>query len=111
MTAWKQLAKAHEMHMPEFSFANGERRHVKVHCRTLGQLNSARNNAVLLLHGTTGSSMQFLQPDMANFLFERDQPLDHNEYFLITRRRLFRHHRSTSHHFYRIVSAVDGARG
>ena len=69
--------------MPEFSFANGERRYVKLHCRTLGQLNSARNNAVLLLHGTTGSSMQFLQPDMANFLFERDQPLDHNEYFLI----------------------------
>jgi homoserine O-acetyltransferase len=27
--------------------------------------------------------MQFLQPDIANFLFERDQPLDHNEYFLI----------------------------
>ena len=83
MTAWKQLAKAHELHMPEFSFANGERRYVKLHCRTLGQLNSARNNAVLLLHGTTGSSMQFFQPDMANFLFDRDQPLDHNEYFLI----------------------------
>ncbi len=37
-----------------------------MHCRTLVTLNHAKNNAVLLLHGTTGSSLQSLAPSTSN---------------------------------------------
>ncbi|MBI4293764.1 MAG: alpha/beta fold hydrolase [Betaproteobacteria bacterium] len=40
-------------------------------------------NAVLMLHGTTGSSRQFLQPSVANELFGEGQPLDASRYFII----------------------------
>jgi homoserine O-acetyltransferase len=42
-----------------------------------------RSNAVLMLHGTTGSSTQFLQPTTADFLFAAGQPLDVEKYFII----------------------------
>ena len=75
MTAWKQLAQAHEMEAPQFEFSSGESRTLRLHCWTLGSLNAARDNAVLLLHGTTGSGTQFLEPDTADFLFEQDSRL------------------------------------
>lgn len=40
-------------------------------------------NAVLILHGTTGSSAQFLRPEFANELYGKGQPLDVTRYFLI----------------------------
>ena len=40
-------------------------------------------NAVLLLHGTIGSSTQFLQPSFAGAMFGPDQPLDVSKYYLI----------------------------
>jgi homoserine O-acetyltransferase len=41
------------------------------------------SNAVLMLHGTTGGGKQFLQPDTAEFLFAKGQPLDSSKYFTI----------------------------
>jgi homoserine O-acetyltransferase/O-succinyltransferase len=42
-----------------------------------------RRNGVLMLHGTTGASRQFLQPSTADFFFAEDQPLDVSKYFII----------------------------
>ena len=83
MTDWKQWAQAHEMDAPEFRFSSGESKNLKLHCWTLGSLNAARNNAVLLLHGTTGSGAQFLEPDTADFLFGTGRPLDVDQFFII----------------------------
>ncbi|KAJ9418791.1 Alpha/Beta hydrolase protein [Fusarium oxysporum] len=54
--------------------------------QTLGELKvkpDGSNNAVVLLHGTTGSSAQFIVEEFAGALFNRGQPLDANEYFTI----------------------------
>ena len=40
-------------------------------------------NAVLILHGTTGSSAQFLRPEFAGELYGSGQPLDVTRYYLI----------------------------
>jgi homoserine O-acetyltransferase/O-succinyltransferase len=40
-------------------------------------------NAVLILHGTTGSSAQFLLPEFADELYGPGQPLDVTRYYLI----------------------------
>lgn len=40
-------------------------------------------NAVLILHGTTGSSRQFLREEFAGELFAKGQPLDATRYFLV----------------------------
>jgi homoserine O-acetyltransferase len=41
------------------------------------------HNAVLVLHGTTGSGANFLRPEFAGELFGKGQPLDATRYFLI----------------------------
>jgi homoserine acetyltransferase len=56
---------------------------VRFHYRTLGVLAPERRNAVLMLHGTSGASRQFLQPSTADFLFAEGQPLDVSKYFII----------------------------
>ena len=58
MPDWNSLASSHTLQLKDFIFSNGDKRHIKLHCRTLGVLNRAKDNAVLLLHGTTGSSVQ-----------------------------------------------------
>ncbi len=83
MPDWRALASSHTLEVEQFPFQSGERSDLTLHCRTLGQPNAAKDNAVLLLHGTTESSLQFLQPDMAEALFKRTQPLDCEKYFLI----------------------------
>ena len=83
MPDWNSLATPHTLELNDFVFSNGNKDHIKLHCRTLGTLNQAKDNAVLLLHGTTGSSVQFLQPGMGDALFDSGQPLDHSKYFLI----------------------------
>jgi homoserine O-acetyltransferase len=40
-------------------------------------------NAVLILHGTTGSSRQFLRDEFAGELFGKGQPFDATRYFLV----------------------------
>jgi homoserine O-acetyltransferase/O-succinyltransferase len=71
-----------------FQFASGQvLPELKLHYRTLGSPahddHGNVNNAVLMLHGTTGSSEQFTAPETANFLFQSGQPLDPSRYFII----------------------------
>src|SRR5438552_9676613 len=69
----------------DFRFANGETLpELRLHYRTLGQpqRDSAGTigNAVLILHGTTGSGENFLRPEFAGELFGAGQPLDAARY-------------------------------
>ena len=72
----------------DFHFASGEQlAELKLHYMTIGQPRrdgSGRvRNAVLILHGTTGSGRQFLSPNFAGMLFGPGQLLDSSRYFLI----------------------------
>ena len=40
-------------------------------------------NAVLIMHGTTGSGAQFIRPEFAGELFGKDQPLDATKFFIV----------------------------
>jgi len=78
----------HDYIARDFRFKSGETlAELRLHYMTLGQ--PAREpagrvtNAVLLLHGTGGSSRQFLQPQFAGVLFGAGQLLDTNRYFII----------------------------
>ncbi len=69
-------------------FASGEvLPELRVHYRTLGAPRKGDDgkvgNAVLILHGTTGSGANFLRPEFAGELFGEGQPLDAGRYFLI----------------------------
>ena len=73
-----------------FKFASGETLpELKLHYRTLGQprrdASGVVRNAVLLMHGTTGSGTQFLTPIFANELYGAGQPLDTTRYYVILR--------------------------
>ena len=83
MTDWLETAREAEYTVPGFKFADGGELDLRLHYRTLGVLALDRGNAVLMLHGTIGSSKQFLQPSVADFLFAADQPLDAAKYFII----------------------------
>ncbi|HVZ65918.1 MAG TPA: alpha/beta fold hydrolase [Lacunisphaera sp.] len=58
-----------------------------LHYRTLGapQRDAAGvvRNAVLIMHGTTGSGAQFIRPEFAGELFGAGQPLDATKYYII----------------------------
>ena len=60
---------------------------LQLHYLTLGtpRRDAAGNvaNAVLMLHGTTGSAGQFLQSDDPATLYERGEPLDTDRFFLV----------------------------
>lgn len=68
---------------PEFRFDSGEHIDLRLHCRILGELAPHGGNAVLMLHGTVGTGKQFLQPDTADALFGRGQPLDIAKYCIV----------------------------
>jgi homoserine O-acetyltransferase/O-succinyltransferase len=80
---WIKAAHAATHFVPGFKFADGGNLDLRLHYRTLGALAPDRSNAVLMLHGTTGSGAQFLQPSSADFLFAPGQPLDAGKYFII----------------------------
>lgn len=66
----------------DFRFASGETLpELRLHYRTLGTPRG--NNAVLVLHGTTGSGAQFLGESFAGALFGPGQLLDVTKYFVI----------------------------
>jgi len=72
----------------DFVFASGETLpELKLHYVTLGRkLDDGRGrtvNAVLVLHGTGGSSLQFLGPRFAGVLFGIGQPLDASRTFIV----------------------------
>ena len=81
-------AKEADFLLNDFHFASGETLSpLKIRYRTLGSpqrgASGEISNAVLLLHGTTGSGKQFLKPATTNALFEKGQPLDVEKYFVI----------------------------
>jgi len=68
--------------LEDFKFASGETLpELRIHYRTLGK--SDGRNAVLILHGTTGSGAQFLTDAFAGVLFGPGQLLDAEKYFII----------------------------
>lgn len=60
---------------------------LRIHYRTLGKPRTDAQglirNAVLILHGTTGSGSQFIRPEFAGELFGQGQLLDAARYYLI----------------------------
>jgi homoserine O-acetyltransferase len=71
-----------------FTFQNGEKlADVRLHYTTLGtphkNAKGEIDNAVLLLHGTTGTGKSFLAPALGGELFGPGQPLDAKKFFLI----------------------------
>src|SRR5260370_37010446 len=72
----------------DFKFASGETLpELKIHYRTLGKIDKddrgETRNAVLIMHGTTGSGAQFIRPEFAGELFGKDQPLDATRFFIL----------------------------
>ena len=72
----------------DFKFASGETLpELRLHYRTLGtpqkDAQGKTTNAVLVLHGTTGSGAQFIRPEFAGELFGKDQPLDATKFFIV----------------------------
>jgi homoserine O-acetyltransferase len=72
----------------DFKFASGETlAELRVHYRTIGKLEKDAQgqtlNAVLIMHGTTGSGAQFIRPEFAGELFGKDQPLDATRFFIV----------------------------
>jgi homoserine O-acetyltransferase/O-succinyltransferase len=86
-TAWVDQHES-DFVLKDFGFASGEvLPELKLHYITLG---SARRdaagdivNGVLLLHGTSGTSKNWLQPTLADELFAPGAPLDAQRYFIV----------------------------
>ena len=72
----------------DFKFASGETLpELRIHYRTIGKAEKdaqgKTSNAVLIMHGTTGSGAQFIRPEFAGELFGKDQPLDATRFFIV----------------------------
>jgi homoserine O-acetyltransferase len=72
----------------DFRFASGEvLPELRIHYRTIGaprkDARGVVRNAVLILHGTTGSGANFLRPEFAGELFSAGQPLDATRHYII----------------------------
>ncbi len=72
----------------DFHFRSGETLpELRLHYLTFGSLqrdaNGRARNAVLILHGTTGNSSNFLRADFAGELFGKGQSLDASRYYLV----------------------------
>jgi len=72
----------HDFVVKDFHFAGGETMpEVRMHYVTYGT--NRGNNAVLILHGTGGSSRQFLSDNFAGVLFAPGGLLDANRFFIV----------------------------
>jgi homoserine O-acetyltransferase len=74
--------------LKDFRFASGQSMpELRIHYRTLGKPQRDKNgrvtNAVLITHGTGGSSAQFLRPEFAGDLFAPGGLLDAQRYYII----------------------------
>ena len=71
----------------DFAFGSGETMDLNIHYRTVGTLrrdaSGRATNAVLAMHGTTGSGASLLRPSFAEYLFKEGGLLDAEEYFII----------------------------
>jgi homoserine O-acetyltransferase len=72
----------------DFKFTSGEALpELRLHYRTLGNpekdAQGKTTNAVLIMHGTTGSGAQFIRPEFAGELFGKDQQLDATKFFIV----------------------------
>jgi homoserine O-acetyltransferase len=72
----------------DFKFQSGETLpELRIHYRTLGKpekdAEGKTTNAVLVMHGTTGSGAQFIRPEFAGELFGKDQPLGATKFFIV----------------------------
>src|SRR6266480_2326817 len=72
----------------DFKFASGETLpELRLHYRTLGKpekdAEGKTRNAVLIMHGTTGSGAQFIRSEFGGELFGKDQPLDATKFFIV----------------------------
>jgi homoserine O-acetyltransferase len=80
--------EAKDVVLHDFHFNSGQTLpELRMHCLTFGEPRRDNRgmvrNAVLILHGTTGSSAQFLRSEFANELYSPGQPLDVTQYYLI----------------------------
>ena len=71
-----------------FKFTSGETLpELRIRYRTLGKAEKdaqgKTTNAVLIMHGTTGSGAQFFRPEFAGELFGPGQPLDATKFFIV----------------------------
>ncbi len=78
----------HDYVIRDFKFVDGESLpELRFHYRTLGTAQKDAQgktiNAVLIMHGTTGSGAQFIRPEFAGELFGKDQPLDATKFFIV----------------------------
>jgi len=76
-----------ELRIEGFTFQSGESLpQLRLHYRTLGtprrDAQGRVSNAVLIMHGTGGSSTQFLRPEFSE-LFTAGAPLDAAKYFIV----------------------------
>ena len=83
-----QSATEGDVLLRDFHFRSGEvLAELKVHYRSYGSPRrdaaGVVRNAVLVLHGTTGSGAQFVRPEFAGSLFGPGQPLDAAAYFIV----------------------------
>jgi homoserine O-acetyltransferase/O-succinyltransferase len=72
----------------DFKFTSGETLPgLRIHYRTLGKAEKdaqgKTTNAVLIMHGTTGSGAQFIREEFAGELFGAGQPLDATKSFIV----------------------------
>ena len=74
--------------IPQYRFNSGETmQNVRIHYATIGTLRrdaaGHATNAVLVLHGTSGSHTQFLNDHFSDVLFAKGGVLDAEKYFII----------------------------
>lgn len=87
MPAWPNQLEG-DFVLKDYVFASGETLpELKLHYTTIGtpHRNAAGeiDNAVLLLHGTSGTGKNWLLPSLADELFGAGQPLDAARYFIV----------------------------
>src|SRR5579884_3870078 len=83
-----QTPQEGDFSIPNFKFASGEQLpNLRLHYRTFGEPKRDGqghvSNAVLIMHGTGGSSEQFLSPQFHDVLFQPGQLLDASKYYII----------------------------